>query len=313
VIRTRPRIAIAALVALLLVGIATVEVHHRTMHGHWIAYGWHVDLASERVNSDIPGVERRWYAVVTNFALLPSSVDACMIPNDVQPHELPFYPFRIQVSTTATGRWRTVRPDLRLDCEPDRVERRTIWPLRSFATERISPAETGGFRERDWVRFAVYTTFDNRPGKRRVLVSLPFQFLYEWKGLVRTTLCELVKAPERFSEQWVQFEAAVDKGFERSVAVDRSCHAEIWLQTLDLYDPLTLDGLYTGMNEHSSDSKYDVIASLVGKFQHVNSGGVSFGHGLGHLGQWSSQLVLKSVSFVAAKPIDRAATEKGGR
>jgi len=34
----------------------------------------------------------------------------------------------------------------------------------SFATERISPAATGGFQKRDRVRFVIYSSFDNHPG-----------------------------------------------------------------------------------------------------------------------------------------------------
>ena len=308
-IRPRPRIALGFIVALLVVCTATVEAHHRIKYGHWVGYGWHVDLASEKVTSGIPGVERFWYAVVTNFTLLPGSVEACLEPNDVQPHEVPFYPFRIQVSNTATGDWRTVSPDLRLNCGADRMARQTIWPMRSFATDPISPAQTGGFRQGDWVRFVVYFTFDDRPGKRRVLASPPFQFTYEWMGL-RTTLCELMSQPERFTGQLVHFEATVEKALEKSIAFDRSCGAEIWLDTLDSHDTLVLNFAYNEMQRLASDPKYAVTATVGGRFEHVSKAGGWSRHGFGHLNQWSSELVLKSVSVVVARPTDRPVQEK---
>jgi hypothetical protein len=307
--RHRVRTAVAIIAAVLIADTATVEVQHRIRHGHWVAYGWHVDLATEKVTADGSGVERRWYAVVTSFSLLPGSVDACIIPNDVRPHRIPFYPFRVQVWNTSRGQWQTVRPELRLECKPEAVERQVIWPTRSIETEKINPAETGGIRERDFVRVVAYSTFDNRPGQRLLSTSRPFQFVYDWTGVVRTTLCQLAKDPERFSDHLVQFEATVEKNFERSVALDRTCGAEIWLDTDHLHDPLSWNGLYPAMNEHSCDPRCDVVASLAGKFQHDRSGGAPVNHGFGHLGQWSSQLVLKSVSIVTSKPTDASAPE----
>ena len=52
----------------------------------------------------------------------------------------------------------------------------------SFATERISPAATGGFQKRDRVRFVIYSSFDNHPGKRRILASQPFQWTRVTQG-----------------------------------------------------------------------------------------------------------------------------------
>jgi hypothetical protein len=137
--------------------------------------------------------------------------------------------------------------------------------MRSFATERMIIAQTGGFRQGDWVRFVAYSTFDDRPSKRRVLASPPFQFTNEWMGL-GTTLCELMSEPERFTGQLVHFEAEVEKGLEKNIAVDRSCSAEIWLETLDFHDLLILSDTYKFMQESSSDPKYAVTAVLVGRF-----------------------------------------------
>lgn len=46
---------------------------------------------------------------------------------------------------------------------------------------------------------------------------------------IQTTLCELVRSPERFDGKMVQFVATIGIGFEASLLVDDSCSARIWL------------------------------------------------------------------------------------
>ena len=97
------------------------------------------------------------------------------MPNDVKPYQIPFFPFRIQASETATGNWRTERPELLLECEESRTKLYRLWPLMSFRTEATDIDLMAGFRKGGWLRFIVFSSFDNRPGNREAFVSPPFQ------------------------------------------------------------------------------------------------------------------------------------------
>jgi len=308
--RTAIRIVVVIMGVLLLGSTAAIEYHHHSAYGHWIAYGWHVDLVSTKESSNIPGVEHVWHAVVTNMTVLPGSMEACMIPNDVQPHEIPFYPFRIERRGAASGAWRIVRPELTLECETSKTQRRIIWPFRSFTTETITPAATGGFQVRDWVRFVIYSSFDNHPGKRRVFVSPPFQYLPEWTGVLNTTLCGLLKTPDQFNGQLVQLQATYESSDERMVLIDHSCRAEIWLNATELHEALLLDNGFMRMLELANETNSDVAATMVGRFEHVSKARALLGHGFGHMGMWPSQLVLKSAYDLAAKPTGRSGHEQ---
>src|SRR5262249_35803288 len=44
-----------------------IEVRHHPMCGHWLIYGWHVDVLSDRLDDQIPGIQDAQYAAVTNF------------------------------------------------------------------------------------------------------------------------------------------------------------------------------------------------------------------------------------------------------
>ena len=46
---------------------------------------------------------------------------------------------------------------------------------------------------------------------------------------IKTTICELVKTPERFDGAMVQVVATIGAGFEASLLVDDGCSARIWL------------------------------------------------------------------------------------
>lgn len=151
---------------------------------------------------------------------------------------------------------------------------------------------------------------------------------------VRTTLCELGTAPERFKNKFVEVRAVVQTGFQTSLLRDDTCSVFIWLSGIDNAQSapqsvgvsLKRDREYQKMIEYL-DKKYKpkdgaicarcplfkVTATVVGRFEHVHpsetdpkAAPVRFGF----RNSYDSQLVLQGVSNVVPETIDRSAGEK---
>lgn len=176
---TPKKLSIAAISVLIFMAVLAVEARHYAAYRHWLGYGWHVDLLSERTEYRMPGIEHVQYVKVTNLSLLPGSIELCVIPQDVQPHALPVSLHRVQVLDRATGQWRILRPELSLECTDGQVISKRLWPLMSFYTEPTFVAEAG--RKGDWVRLTAYSAFDSHADAQRAFVSPAFQLDEEWE------------------------------------------------------------------------------------------------------------------------------------
>jgi hypothetical protein len=152
---------------------------------------------------------------------------------------------------------------------------------------------------------------------------------------IKTSLCDLAKVPAHFSGKVVQVRATVFLGFESSQLVDPDCSARVWLagpQTTYLtigYTPLPNEPPVQIENEAEyrkmadylkkeyqpkfgsrciSCPLYKVVATIKGRFDHVDRGGQDARNrlltGFGHLNAYDSQIVLWAVYDVVAEPID---------
>ena len=151
---------------------------------------------------------------------------------------------------------------------------------------------------------------------------------------IRTTLCEILKAQDRFNGKMVQVRAKVYFGFEASLLRDEG-HS-IWLSTglpMTMFSPgrhtkpsgpliaLKKDAEYQKMMDYlgrlykdengitcEGCPLYEVTVDAVGRFEHVDkiTTPPEERHfvGFGHMNGYESQLVLESVSNVIAIPID---------
>jgi hypothetical protein len=178
-------------VALLIGGIFTLEVRHHSKFGHWFAYGWHIDVLSDELENKRLGISHVQYAAVTNFSVVPDSVEAC-VPSDSRGRAIPVSPSQIQVPL-GIG-WRTVHPEWPLKCLEGRIVRRRLWPLMSFYTEPKIVAYEGKIG--DWVRLVAFSAFDNSPEKRRAFFSMPFQLVEESPEQCPKGLCINVRSIE---------------------------------------------------------------------------------------------------------------------
>ena len=155
------------------------ELQHHARYGHWMSYGWHGDVISEIADSGevVPGVVHVQRANITNFTLLPGFVEACM--NDVKPHEIPVYPFRIERLDKAGEKWETWPLSRLRMCLSLAIKTKTIWPLQSYSSVPVSVAAITWFHKGDWIRFVALSKCDKPAESHREFISLPFQLTEE--------------------------------------------------------------------------------------------------------------------------------------
>jgi hypothetical protein len=157
---------------------------------------------------------------------------------------------------------------------------------------------------------------------------------------IKTTLCEIMKEPDRFNGRMVQFRASVYFGFEASLLRDGK--RAIWLSAgfpVTMTAPggmrqpeprivLKKDAEYEKMNYYLSAFYKDkngsvcercrlykeVTVDAVGLFEHVDkiTTPPEQRHlvGFGHMNGYESRLVLQSVLNVVTTPIDPSIYEK---
>jgi hypothetical protein len=118
---------------------------------------------------------------------------------------------------------------------------------------------------------------------------------------IKTTLCDIVKDPERFNGKIVQIRATAMTGFEERLLIDDTCSARIWFEDSM---PVRRDKQHERMETYLRNPPHAVIVMVTGRFDHVGWFTRITGHGFGHLNGWNSQFVLQSVRDVEAKPID---------
>jgi hypothetical protein len=127
----------------------------------------------------VPGLRTLQWAKVTNFTLVPGSVEACIVPNDVKPHEIRVFPYRIEKLDIATGEWVSWPLSLMPTCLNLPIEPKTIWPFRSYSTESGAIAALDWFRKGDWIRFVASSKCDKPTEIHHEFISPPFQLTEE--------------------------------------------------------------------------------------------------------------------------------------
>lgn len=151
-----------------------------------------------------------------------------------------------------------------------------------------------------------------------------------------TTICELVKDPARFNGRTVRVRGTVFLGRESSVLLDKTCSAQVWLAgpyttylvlgitPLPNERPVKVENeseyrklaRYLSKEYRPKDGSrclscplYEVTLTVNGRFDHVSDGEFDAKGGFGHLNAYQSQLSIRSVSEVVAKPIDTSGYE----
>ena len=150
--------------AIAIVCVGYLEVEHRYNYGHLFGYGVHVDVLSRYASIGIPGQTQMYYAQISNFTMLPVSLDACEYVTDASGSGIS-YQYAVQRWEADSNSWRTAgtvdadnfcRPTPLSTVETNRVSR-WIWP---GMTEDVSEGEATGarvpFEQGDMARFVVF-------------------------------------------------------------------------------------------------------------------------------------------------------------
>ena len=165
---------------LLLGGMVATEVRHRLKYGHWMGYGWDVDMVSDPAPASFGNVVKMvQFARIRNLTFSTATVQFCVGVDDVYPYELPFAAFRVEASEDGRA-WRRLSFKVGLNCGERRQFEEAIHPLESFRSLRGAWGGSDGTKKGDWIRFIVYPSFEERPGIRREFITPPFRLTEEW-------------------------------------------------------------------------------------------------------------------------------------
>ena len=156
----------------------------------------------------------------------------------------------------------------------------------------------------------------------------------ERSAALKTSVCEILKAPESFDGKVVTTQARVLMGFESLTLVESGCSGSIWLAYPDeighppdsqrirvkLIRDAEFDAFQKAIGAEAEDTpqnpcrgmhcmRYDVRAEIIGrvdyrptscKNQSSTSNAQVFKCGYGHMGAWDVRFVLEKVSNVVA-------------
>ena len=156
-----------------------VRKAHFAAHGHFVPYGWHVDVGTVVVDPQfaVPRIGPKGIAVpsegqwtgVLNFTVLPGLLEACMNG------DFPVFPQRLEKLDQATGKWIAFSPSEGPMCLNLPIKTKIIWPLQSFKTVPIPLAKLNWVHKDDWVRIVVLSKCDKPTESHREFVSPAFQ------------------------------------------------------------------------------------------------------------------------------------------
>jgi hypothetical protein len=170
-----------------IVAVVKAEKAHFAARGHYIAYGWHVDVETV---TPAPGTEdirpspsergivvpiEGQRATILNFTLIPGTVEACM-------SGVPVYPERIERRDAVTGEWTPYTPSTQKMCLNLPIRTKVIWPLQWFQTMPIPISKLGWFQSGDWVRIVALSKCDKPTEGRREFASPPFRLVAKGTG-----------------------------------------------------------------------------------------------------------------------------------
>jgi hypothetical protein len=172
------RVALGLLVGCLGL-LSVVEVRHGITYGHFVGYGWHVDVREGKLKYGRQNVHTVYQSSLTDFTIHTLTFEAMEFypglefgmtyPYDRGYNEL------VQRWDPKTGTWVTVGDLMRSQPRAHPNARIRVWPLRRIIG-RIWGIETWeGVKEGDTVRIAFLTLFkpEDAPGQH-AFYSAPF-------------------------------------------------------------------------------------------------------------------------------------------
>jgi hypothetical protein len=172
----------AGLIVFLAAILAIFEFSHRYNYGHFVSYGLHVDVIARESYIGIPGQTKMYEPHLSNFTLLPVSLEACDFVDDTLSPGTE-YPYAVQRLDTVSKDWQTVVAVSGEDfCTPTplskagtRIVSKRLWP---GSAVKIMDGEATGAREPftkgDMARFVVFREISKGANWQTAIPSIPF-------------------------------------------------------------------------------------------------------------------------------------------
>lgn len=166
-----------AFAAAFLILVICVEAIHYRNYGHFVSYGFHVDVLEVDAYIGIPGQIKMYHAQISNYSLLPVSLPACNYASDVLTPQTEL-PYAVQRWDASSSRWQTVAGGEGDFCNPSPWSESTSkWLLPCMYVDVMGDEATGArepFRKGDMARFVVFTKINGKVDWATSVASMPF-------------------------------------------------------------------------------------------------------------------------------------------
>ncbi len=175
------------------VWLGYVQVRHRLAHGYFVPLALHADVVGDHASIGIPGVTKLYEATLTNYGILPASIEQCACMSDTMTPET-MVAYNIERWNPAKHGWIRVmefaKPEYCLSEPPnwgwDRV---WLWPGQSRSTGEEATAARDAFKKGDRPRFVVVT---NVTAKAKPQLGYPTpSFVLDEQALDTETPCRV--------------------------------------------------------------------------------------------------------------------------
>jgi hypothetical protein len=169
-------------VFLIAVAFTIHELNHFYHYGHLVPLGLHADVAISTESNllGIPGVANDYNARLTNYSVLPITMNVCDYINWAGAHDT-MVAYAVERWDPQSNTWKIVSEwdDSRFFCRSafEVVEthliRRRLWPGQSLRVGGVMPAERGGFQRGDGGRFTIF--LDGAYNSNRAISTAAFR------------------------------------------------------------------------------------------------------------------------------------------
>jgi len=163
---SRSRVALTSVVVVILAFFALAELVHLVRFGHFVRYGYDVDLVTENGDLGIPGVRTSYCLRVTNYTFSPLSIEGLQLPPGITDGEI-LYHTRIEKYDKRATSWLAVMDSVAVNgaslANPNTIKR--VLPGHSVYPDGCDAvAALDGIQKGDTVRVVAFTSYAKPEG-----------------------------------------------------------------------------------------------------------------------------------------------------
>lgn len=151
---------VALILAAFVLAVGTAQVRHRIAYGHFVPVGLHADVTSYTADIGIPGISKSYDAHITNFGILPRTIERCEFTTDASSHDVSIG-YRLQQWNKSAGLWQTVLDASNGYCQPcplgiaqATLVSKRLWPTQTLSTGSEATGARGNLKG-ETMRFVI--------------------------------------------------------------------------------------------------------------------------------------------------------------